>query len=133
MTLVCPNSLGSDLFTGKIVVGTTVFRVLLLAATYTFNRSHSKRSDIISHEIAAGGGYTSGGVIVSASLTPGSPTRLSLGAVNLTAATTARYAAYVVWRGGAANQDEFVALLDWMQAEASPFNLPAQHLDLYLP
>jgi hypothetical protein len=117
MTISLPNSLSPDIWRGRINLSADTFRAILLGGTYEFVATHSRRSDLTSFEIAATGGYTTGGVTVGITDATDTTTRrhiVTLGGVSFgTGPITARWVAYVKWRGGAAGDDEIIALRDF--------------------
>ncbi len=130
MTIYWPSSLMIDLFEKRLGVGDS-YRAILLGPTYEFVHSHAKRSALTAFEIAATGGYATGGVATTLShaVDANGLYVLNLGGVSLgTGPVTARWVAYVRWRGGAASADEVVALLDLGRAVKTdgPFVVPAQ-------
>ena len=135
MTIYTPNSLMVDLYRGKLDITTGSFRAILLNGSYEFVATHSKRSDIASFEIAAGNGYTTGGVAATFSDAVDAQTgfhTLTAAAVNLgTGPITARWVAYVRWRGGAASSDELIMLKDAGRAITfdGAFAVPAMALE----
>jgi len=103
------------------------YYAMLVGASYVFDKKgHQFRSDITG-ELATGGGYTSGGLPVSVSLTVDSVNDridLVLGALNIDPATfSAAGVVYYVRRGGAASADEVVMFNDFGGVR-SPSNVP---------
>jgi hypothetical protein len=43
---------------GEVNVGTDIFKIILMSEGYSYNRTHSKYSDISAFELATGNGYT---------------------------------------------------------------------------
>lgn len=105
-----------DAVKGDIDLDTDTYRMMLVTSAYTENKDHAKRSDI-TNEVAAGGGYTAGGSVVT--LTPTLDTAndrldIAIGSVNWPTATiTAAGAVVYKARGGAASADELVCFLDF--------------------
>jgi hypothetical protein len=92
---------------------------------------HTKRSDV-TNEVAAGGGYTSGGAAATVTVTKDNPNNrvnISLGGNVWPAATiTARGAVYYKSRGGASSGDELLAYIDFgtdIASTAAEFTLEA--------
>ena len=54
------NVLGLNFLTG-LVKSSDTLKVMLLANTYTFSAAHDEKADVVSHELANGNGYTTGG------------------------------------------------------------------------
>lgn len=106
-------------FKGNVDYDTDTFYLMLLVNTYTPDfDAHDRRDDLTAHEVAAGGGYSTGGVSVTVSVAAYDTTNnrldISLGGTTFVAATiTARYAAYYKRRGGAASADELIGLNDF--------------------
>lgn len=111
------NSFFDDEARGNIVPATDSFKCLLTTSGYTEDKdAHTKRSNVAS-EVAAGGGYTAGGVAVTVTVTKdlaNDRVDITLGGFSIPAASiTARKAVYYKSRGGAAAADELVAVIDF--------------------
>jgi hypothetical protein len=113
MADMIPTSFLRDIANGSIDLDTDTIDAVLLTSTYTPNAAHAKRSDLTNE--VAGTGYTAGGKAIS------NKTVTNVGATSVfdaddtvwTVATiTARYCALVKHRGGAANLDELIVILD---------------------
>lgn len=102
---------------GSIDFDTDTFKVLLTTSTYTENKDTHDFRDDVTNEVAAGGGYTSGGNTVTVSVTldtANDRVDISLGGTTWPASTiTARKAVYYKSRGGAASADELIAVNDF--------------------
>lgn len=131
------NTLIRDMSLGNIIPGTHTFKMLLATASYTPNKDHNRRDDI-TNEVAAAGGYTTGGLAVTITVTTDDAndrTIISFSEPSWAASTiTARYGCVYRDRGGAASADEFIATLDfggnitstngtWAPDETAPFYL----------
>lgn len=102
--------------TGGVDLDTDSFKVLLVTSAYTPNqKTHANRSDITG-EVAAGGGYTTGGQAVTVSVTNDTAndrTDITLGGTTFSAVTlTARGAVYYK-NTGVANTDSLVCYIDF--------------------
>lgn len=135
MTISRPLSLAPDLWRARVNISVDEFRLILLADTYVPNMTtHSRRPSFTAHELATGGGYTQGGIVVS--ITEAIDTALQ--AVDYTfaggtlgsSANQARYGAWFKWTGTAAN-DIFLLLLDFGRVQTGPFVIPAQKIRLF--
>jgi hypothetical protein len=110
-----PASLQSALWSGSLAIGDS-YRMLILGDLYVWSPAHSTRANL-TDEIAAGGGYTTGGVAATLSQTVDTTAGehvLTITPANVTPGpiTGARYAAIVRWRGGAASADELICVHD---------------------
>jgi len=106
-----------DLQIGAIDSDADTFKAMLVTSSYTANKgTHAKRSDV-TNEVAAGGGYTAGGV--TCACTPALNTTahtmvLTFAAVSWAASTiTARGMVIYKSRGGASSADELVGYVDF--------------------
>lgn len=111
------NSALDDNARGNIDFDSDTFKCLLVTSGYTPDKdAHTKRSDI-TNEVAATGGYTTGGVAATVSVTKDTANDridVSLGGISIPSATiTARGAVYYKSRGGLASADELVAFIDF--------------------
>lgn len=111
------NSALDDEARGNIDFDTDSFALMLVTSSYSADKKlHTKRSDI-SGEVATGGGYASGGVAATVSVTKDNSTNrinISLGGGNWPTSTiTARGAVYYKSRGGLDSADELVAFIDF--------------------
>lgn len=112
------NSLQEDAYEGRINTASDTFRCMLLRPSYTPNRSHNRRDDVVSHE-CSGTGYTAGGVVVTITVTTNNSLNRTEDAIstaswtNLTIADGVRYGVVYKARGGAASADELCYLLDF--------------------
>lgn len=102
---------------GTIDFDTDTFRVLLTTASYTENKDTHDFRDDVTNEVAAGGGYSSGGNVVTVTVTRddvNDRVDISLGGTTWPTSTiTARKAVYYKSRGGAASADELIAVIDF--------------------
>ena len=102
---------------GTIDFDTDTFRVLLTTASYTENKDTHDFRDDVTNEVAAGGGYSSGGNVVTVTVTrddANDRVDISLGGTTWPTSTiTARKAVYYKSRGGAASADELIAVIDF--------------------
>lgn len=139
MASIIYGSFFQDVLKGNIDTDVDTFKVVALTSTYAENQdTHAKRSDL-TNEVAAGGGYTSGGKTVTVGLSYDSVNNrveLSLGGTTWSAATfTARKFAYYKSRGGASSADELVAVIDNgsdVVATGGDFDLAASTLRIQL-
>ena len=111
------NSFFEDLARGAIDLDTDTFWVMLTTSSYTENKdTHLKRSDV-TNEVAAGGGYSTGGQVVTFTVTKDTANDrldVTLGGTSWSSSTiTARKAVYYKRRGGASSADELVAVNDF--------------------
>jgi hypothetical protein len=58
------NSFMRDIATGQVDCDTDIFKMMLVTSSYVASKSHDRRDDI-TNEVAAGGGYTAGGNVIS--------------------------------------------------------------------
>jgi len=129
------NSFFDDLARGAIDLDNDTFWVMLTTSGYTENKdTHLKRSDVGS-EVAAGGGYSTGGQVVTFTVTKDTVNDrldVTLGGTTWPASTiTARKAVYYKRRGGLASADELVAVNDFgsdVISTAATFTLNASTL-----
>ena len=111
------NSALEDLARGAIDFDTDSFKVMLVTSGYAEDKdAHTKRSNV-TNELAAGNGYTAGGVAVVPTITKdlaNDRVDITFPQVTWPASTlTARKAVYYKSRGGAASADELVAVNDF--------------------
>lgn len=135
MTLLRPLSLGPDLWRARVNFPADTFRLILLADTYVPDMAtHSRRTAVTAHELATGGGYTQGGVVVS--ITEAIDTDQQTidftfaGGTLGSSANTARYGAWFKWTGTAAD-DIFLLLLDFDRNQTGPFIVPNQKIRMF--
>jgi len=64
-TLTLTNALRKYLGDGSVDWDSDTVKVAMLSNSYTVNPAHSIFGDVSSHEVAAGGGYTAGGVALA--------------------------------------------------------------------
>jgi hypothetical protein len=124
------NSAIKDAFLGRIIVGTSVFKTMLVTVNYVENQdTHTTRANITSE--ISGTNYTSGGLIIVPTLTQDlttNQTKITFPALtwsNLTA-TGIRKAIYYVANGGAASGDYLFGINDLgadYSASGNSFNL----------
>lgn len=119
MASIVYNSALDDLIRGAIDFDTDSFKMLLVTSSYTPNKdTHTKRSDV-TNEVAAGGGYSTGGEATTATVTKDNANDrvdISFSSVTWNSATiTARGAVIYKSRGGAASADELVGYIDFGQ------------------
>ena len=118
------NSLCYDLGINQIKFDTDIFKMMLLANTYTPDRSNTKRNNLTSYEVT-GAGYTAGGKTITVILqTPDNVNNLvdvTLPAMTTWSSSTitARYAAIYKSRGGADTADELICLIDFTTDQTS--------------
>lgn len=102
--------------TGGVDLDTDSFKVLLVTSAYTPNqKTHVNRSDI-SGEVAAGGGYTTGGQAVTVSVTNDTAndrTDITLGGTTFAAVTLTARAAVYYKNTGVASTDTLVGYIDF--------------------
>lgn len=110
------TSFFEDQAKGNIDVDVDTFRMMLVTSSYVANKDHNRRDDI-TNEVAAGGGYTAGGSVVT--LTGSLDTAndrydLTIGSVNWPTSTISAAGAVIYKaRGGASSADELVCYLDF--------------------
>lgn len=95
-TITLMNHLAKICADGTVDLDTDDIKVAMLADTYTVNAAHTILGDVSSHEVAAGNGYTAGGVaLANKSLTvAGNDTKFSADPATWTGLTkTFRYLA----------------------------------------
>ena len=134
MTLRIQNSFFDDLIRGRINIGADTVKALLLTDAYVYSAAHTRRSNVTAFEVAATGGYTTGGQTITVTSTIDAPNTIyQFGMASFgTGGIRARYVAYYKARGGAASADEILAVLDmsrWFQPEGV-IGVPAQILSL---
>lgn len=124
MASVVYNSFKADIMNGNIDLNTDTIYCLLVTSVYTPNiDTHAKRSDI-TNEVAAGGGYSTGGAQVTTP-TVNVDTTNDRGIfdgddVTWAASTiTARGAVLYKNRGGAATADELICYIDFVSDKSS--------------
>lgn len=109
------NSCLDDSARGAIDFDTDAFKTLLVVG-YTPNKdTHTKRSDI-TNEVAAGNGYSTGGVATACTVlkdTTNDRITLTFAAASWANALTASGAVIYKSRGGASSADELVAFVDF--------------------
>lgn len=111
------NSAVDDLARGAIDFDTDTFKTLLVTSSYTPNKdTHDKRDDV-TNEVAATGGYSTGGETSACTVTKDTANdkvTLSFAAVSWGSSTiTAAGAVIYKSRGGASSADELVAYIDF--------------------
>lgn len=117
-TLNIYDSYFDDSAKGNLIYSSITVKCMLVTSSYTFAKTHAKRSDI-TNEIAASGGYSAGGFTATCSQTSDTTNhRLDVslggsGATYSTATITARGAVYYRSRGGASSADELIAFVDF--------------------
>lgn len=121
-------------FEGRINFNSDAFKVVFLTSMYRPDKENdSSRADLTNEVV--GPGYPDGGVSVDvkAALVNGALS-LSLGSLKLLNATvSARYAIYVADRGGAPEEEELVACIDFgsdVSSTNSEFALTASSLKI---
>ena len=116
MASIIYNSFLHDVFVGNIDCDTDTFKVMVLGAAYSEDKdNHEKRSDLTNE--VSGTGYTAGGNTVTVTVTKDNTNDridISLGGTSWANSTIsgAQKFAYYKSRGGSANADELVALID---------------------
>jgi len=103
---------------GSIDFDTDSFKCLLTTSSYTPDKDAHDFRDDVTNEVAAAGGYTTGGVAVTVSValdTANDRVNITLGGFTIGAPTTitARYGVYYKARGGASSADELIAVIDF--------------------
>lgn len=116
MPSIVYNSMVDLMAKGTIAFGSDSFKVLLVDSTYVPDKAaHTRRSDVTGE--VNGIGYTAGGVAASVTVSTdvvADRTDIGLGGANWPAATvTAAGAVYYDSRGGAPEDDEVVAYIDF--------------------
>jgi hypothetical protein len=118
------NSFKRDVANGSIDLDTDTINVMLVTSAYTPNQdTHTKRSDV-TNEVAAGGGYSTGGQSLAGKSVVADNTnnRGVFDANDVTWATstiTARGAVLYKSRGGAASADELIMYVDFLADQSS--------------
>jgi hypothetical protein len=110
------NSALDDLVRGNVDADTDTFYALITTSAYTPDKdTHLKRSDV-TNEVAAGGGYSTGGVAVTLTVTKDTVNDridITLGGFTISSSTiTGRKVVYYKRRGGASSADELIAVID---------------------
>lgn len=113
-----------DLASGQVDLDTDTFKLMLATSTYTPSKSAHNRRDDITNEVAAAGGYSTGGAAATVTLTAASGNSdielYNMADVSWATSTiTARYGVLYKSRGGASSSDELVALLDFGSDKSS--------------
>jgi hypothetical protein len=110
------NTFIRDMSLGNLIPGTHTFRMLLVTSSYTPNKDHNRRDDV-TNEVANGNGYTTGGAVVTMTVTTDDAndrTSISFSEPSWPGASfAARYGLVYRARGGAASADELMATLDF--------------------
>lgn len=110
------NNFIADMALGNIIPGTHTFRMSLHTSAYVPNKDHN-RFDDVTNEVANGNGYTTGGEIVTITVTQDDAndrTSISFSAPSWpTSSISAAYGVVRRARGGAASADELIAVLDF--------------------
>ena len=125
-----------DTVRGNIDFDTDTFYALLTTSTYAPDQDlHTKRSDV-TNEVAAGGGYSTGGQAVTVTVTKDTTNnrdRITIAAHSWAASTiTARREVIYKRRGGASSADELVAVNDFgadVSSVGAAFNVAQSTLD----
>jgi hypothetical protein len=125
------NSFLLDWANGDVTPGADTFKVLLVTSEYAEDKdAHTNRADVTNEVV--GTGYIAGGNTVAATVSLDTATdrlNVELAATTWTTSTiTARKAVYYKSRGGAAVNDELVAVKEFsadVTTEAATFSLPA--------
>lgn len=118
MASVIYNSFKRDIMNGSIDLDTDTIKVLLVTASYTPNQdAHDKRDDI-TNEVAAAGGYSTGGEALSTKSVTADNTDnegvFTADPLTWAASTiTARGAVLYKSRGGASSADELICYIDF--------------------
>lgn len=128
-----------DLVTGAVDSDTDTFKVMLVTATYTPNKStHLKRSDVTNE--VTGTGYTAGGVTVTCTVaknTTANTVTLTFSSASWPTSTiTARGAVYYKSRGGASSADEIIGYNDFdnnIVSAGGTFSVPSAVLTISNP
>lgn len=114
MTSKLPNSLGKDALDALLATG--VVRAMAVTDA-SFDKDTWTRRSHITNEVATGGGYTGGGVIVTATTSTDNTndrTSLTFGDAAWASATfSARGIIYVLITGGASSDDPILGFLDY--------------------
>lgn len=118
MASIVYNSFLEDLGRGDIDLDTDTFKVLLVENTYTEDKTHMTRADVVGDE-ATGTGYTAGGETTTLTLTKDNVNdRLDVEFSNVSwANSTITAAGAVIYKdnGGAASGDPLVCFVDFNQ------------------
>lgn len=64
-TITLMNNINKYVTDGTVDLDSDTIKVAMLADTYTVNAAHSIFGDVSSHEVAAGNGYTAGGIALA--------------------------------------------------------------------
>ncbi len=116
MASFCYNSCLKDAFLGRIIIGTSTIKAMLVTSAYIENKdTHTTRADITSE--VSGTGYTAGGQIITATLTQDLTTEktiITLPSVTWTNSTLSNVfkVIYYVGNGGAASGDYLIGIND---------------------
>lgn len=103
---------------GAIDLDTDSFKLLLTTSSYTPSKASHDFRDDVTNEVAAAGGYSTGGAAATVTLTAASGNSdielFNIANVTWSTATiTARYGVLYKSRGGASSADELCFLLDF--------------------
>jgi hypothetical protein len=110
------NSLCKDAFLGRVVIGTSVIKAMLVTSAYIENKdTHLTRADITNE--VSGTGYTAGGQTITATLTQDLTTEktiITLPSVTFANSTLSgvRKVIYYVANGGASSGDYLIGVND---------------------
>jgi hypothetical protein len=116
MASIAYNSCIRDAFLGRIVIGTSTIKAMLVTSSYVENKdTHLTRADITNE--VSGTGYTAGGQIITATLTQDLTTEktvITLASVTWASSTltAVRKVIYYVANGGAASGDYLIGCND---------------------
>src|SRR5262245_34704198 len=122
---------------GTVAFGMDTFKVLLVSGYTADKAAHTKRSDITGE--VSGIGYTAGGAAVTIVIdtTAVDQTDIELGGANwLVSTISATGAVYYDARGGAAEDDDLVAYIDFggtIASLAGTFSLQQSVIQLHNP
>lgn len=119
--------------------GVTI-KCALVGSGYTFDADHDFRNDFTANEVAASGGYTTGGATATGTVTDDTTNDrvdIVLGAVQWASSTITAYGAiYYVDTAGADSTDWLIAYLDFGGAKSSSggnFDISASTIRLTPP
>lgn len=113
-SLTLPNSFIDDLVRGRFDFSADTFKMMLCNG-YTLNEDTHDRRDDVTNEVAATGGYTAGGQVVTVTIgainTTDNTLTITFGPTTWSSATiTATEAVIYKSRGGLASADELVGV-----------------------
>lgn len=140
MATLIPNQHFTNLYLGRVVVGTSAIKALLTTSAFVPNKGTLATRADITNEVT-GTNWPAGGVAVTATQAVDGATNihtLTLGAINVASTTLAniRQVVYYVSNGGAASGDHVMAVVDFgsdYTTTNNPVNISASFLRMTNP